>query len=58
MASQVKLIQNIVSSITKSNLVKIGLVESLNMLLERQNIQEHSCEIAMTRCMSRYEPCF
>lgn len=47
MASQVKLIQNIAGSITKSNVAKIGLGESLNMFLERQNIQEHSCELAM-----------
>lgn len=47
MASSVKLIQNIAGSITKSNLVKVGLGESLNMFLERQNVQEHSCDMLM-----------
>lgn len=47
MANSVKLISNIAGSITKSNVAKIGLGESLNMFLERQNIQEHSCELAM-----------
>lgn len=47
MASSVKLVQNIAGSITKSNLVKVGLGESLNMFLERQNVQEHSCDLLM-----------
>lgn len=47
MASQVKLIQNIAGSITKSNLVKVGLGESLNMFVEQQNPTEHSCTLVM-----------
>lgn len=47
MASSVKLVQNIAGSITKSNIVKVGLGESLNMFLERQNVQEHSCDMIM-----------
>lgn len=47
MSSSVKLISNIAGSITKSNLVKVGLGESLNMFLERQNVHEHSCDLLM-----------
>lgn len=47
MASSVKLVQNIAGSISKSNIVKVGLGESLNMFLERQNVQEHSCDMIM-----------
>lgn len=47
MASQVKLIQNIAGSITKSNLVHVGLGESLNMFVEQQNPTEHSCTLVM-----------
>lgn len=47
MASQVKLIENIAGSITNSNLVHVGLGESTNMFLERQNPTEHSCSILM-----------
>lgn len=47
MASQLKLIQNIAGSITKSNLVKVGLGESLNMFVEQQNPTEHSCTLVM-----------
>lgn len=47
MASQVKLIQNIAGSITKSNLVHVGLGESLNMFVEQQNPNEHSCTLVM-----------
>lgn len=45
--SQVKLVQNIAGSITKSNLAKVGLGESVNMYMERQNPTEHSCELLM-----------
>lgn len=45
--SQVKLVQNIAGSITKSNLAKVGLGESVNMYMERQNPSEHSCELLM-----------
>lgn len=45
MASQVKVINNIAGGITKSNLMKVGLGESVNMYPEIQNISEHSCQI-------------
>ena len=45
MASQVKVIQNIAGGITKSNLMKVGLGESVNCYPEIQNISEHSCQI-------------
>lgn len=45
MASQVKVIQNIAGGITKSNLMKVGLGESVNCYPEIQNINEHSCQI-------------
>lgn len=41
MASQSRLVQNISGSISKSNLAKVGLGESVNMYVERQ---EHSDE--------------
>lgn len=47
MASSVKLISNIAGSITKSNIARVGLGESINMFLERQNPTEHSCSILM-----------
>ena len=47
MASSVRLIENIAGSITNSNLVHVGLGESTNMFLERQNPTEHSCSILM-----------
>lgn len=47
MASQVKLIQNIAGSITRSNISKVGLGESLNMFVEQQNPTEHSCTLVM-----------
>ena len=47
MASSVHLIQNIAGSITKSNLMKVGLGESLNMFAEHQNSTEHSTELLM-----------
>jgi len=45
--SQVKLVQNIAGSITKSNLAKVGLGESVNLYMERQNPSEHSCDLLM-----------
>jgi len=45
MASQVKVINNIAGGITKSNLAKVGLGESVNCYPEIQNISEHSCQI-------------
>lgn len=47
MASQVKLIQNIAGGISKSNLAKVGLGESLNMFVEQQNPTEHSTSLLM-----------
>lgn len=49
--ASVKLIQNIAGSITKSNLAKVGLGESINMFLERQDPTEHSCELVMRTVM-------
>lgn len=47
MANNVKLIENIAGSITRSNLAKVGLGESTNMYVETQNPSEHSCSILM-----------
>lgn len=44
MSSQVKLIQNVAGGITKSNLTKVGLGESINMYPEVQT-NEQSCTI-------------
>lgn len=46
MANQCKLIQAIAGGISKSNIVKIGLGESINMFVEKQNLNDHSCSIA------------
>ena len=51
MANQCKLVQNIAGSITKSNIAKVGLGESINMYLERQNETEHSCKMIMRTVM-------
>ena len=45
MANSVRLIQNIAGGISKSNLVKVGLGESINCYPELQNTSEHSCDI-------------
>lgn len=47
MPSQLKLVENIAGTISKSNLVRVGLGESVNMFLERQNANEHSCSMVM-----------
>ena len=48
MSSQIKLIQNIAGTISKSNLAKIGLSESCNMYVEQQqNADEKSTTILM-----------
>ena len=48
MANKVQIIQNIAGSITKSNLAKVGLGESVNMFVERQqNSDEKSTSILM-----------
>lgn len=45
MSSQVKLIQNIAGGITKSNIAKVGLGESVNMYPEVQQQGDTSCTI-------------
>ena len=45
MSNSVKLINNIAGGISKSNLVKVGLGESINCYPELQNTSEHSCDI-------------
>lgn len=47
MASNVKLITNIAGGISKSNLARVGLGESLNMFVEQQNPTEHSTSLLM-----------
>lgn len=47
MAGQVRLVQNIAGTISKSNLAKVGLGESVNMYIEVQNPNEHSCSMLM-----------
>ena len=48
MANKVQIVQNIAGSITKSNLAKVGLGESVNMFVERQqNSDEKSTSILM-----------
>ena len=48
MSSQIKLIQNVAGTIAKSNLSKVGLSESCNMYVERQqNADEKSTTILM-----------
>ena len=48
MANQCKIIQNICGAISKSNLVKVGLSESVNMFPEiQQNEDDKSATIVM-----------
>lgn len=47
MANQIRLVENIAGTISKSNLAKVGLGESTNMYVETQNPTEHSCSILM-----------
>jgi hypothetical protein len=51
MANQARLIQNICGTIARSNIVKVGLSESLNMFQETQNPTEHSCDLIMRTVM-------
>lgn len=52
MASQVKLIENIAGTISKSNLIKIGMGESVNLYLEQQqNSNEKSTSLVMRSVM-------
>ena len=58
MASTVKLVENIAGSITHSNLAKVGLGESTNMYLERQNQTEHSTSLVMRTCQGEVQAAF
>lgn len=52
MASQVKLIENIAGTISKSNLIKIGMGEAVNMFVEQQqNSNEKSTSLVMRSIM-------
>lgn len=52
MANQARLIENIAGTISKSNLAKVGLGESVNMFVEQQqNADEKSTEILMRTVM-------
>ena len=52
MASQVKLIENIAGTISKSNLVKVGLGEAVNMFVEQQQkSNEKSTSLVMRSAM-------
>ena len=42
MANRVVLMQNIAGSMSRSNIVKVGLADSLNMYCETQDPTEHS----------------
>lgn len=56
MASQVKLISNIAGTISKSNLAKVGLGESINMFVEnQQNEDEKSTSILMRTVMGEVQ---
>lgn len=47
MAGRCLLVQNIAGAVSRSNIVKVGLSDSLNMYPEIQNPTEHSCELLM-----------
>ena len=47
MANRVLLVQNIAGSLSRSNIVKVGLGDSVNMYAETQNPTEHSTSILM-----------
>ena len=52
MASQVKLVENIAGTISKSNLIKVGLGEAVNMFVEQQqNSNEKSTSLVMRSVM-------
>lgn len=52
MASQVKLVENIAGTISKSNLIKIGMGEAVNMFVEQQqNSNEKSTSLVMRSVM-------
>ena len=47
MASRCMLVQNIAGATTRSNIVKVGLGDSLNMYPETQDLNTHSCQVLM-----------
>ena len=47
MASRCLLVQNIAGSLSRSNIVKVGLGDSINMYAETQNPTEHSTQLMM-----------
>ena len=47
MASRCMLVQNIAGSLSRSNIVKVGLGDSVNMYQETQNPTEHSTQLLM-----------
>lgn len=47
MANRCLLVQNIAGSLSRSNIVKVGLGDSLNMYQETQNPTEHSTQLMM-----------
>lgn len=47
MASRCMLVQNIAGSLSRSNIVKVGLGDSINMYQETQNPTEHSTQLLM-----------
>ena len=47
MANRVVLQQTIAGGMSRSNIVKVGLGDSLNMFAETQNASEHSCQLLM-----------
>ena len=49
MSSQTKLIQNIAGTISKSNLVKVGLGESVNMFVEHQDTADEKSTAILMR---------
>lgn len=51
----VKLVQNIAGTLSKSNIVKVGLGDALNMYCETQNPTEHSTQLLM-RSISGCKP--
>ena len=51
----VKLVQNIAGTLSKSNIVKVGLGDAINMYCETQNPTEHSTQLLM-RSISGCKP--
>ena len=47
MANRVVLQQTIAGGMSRSNIVKVGLGDALNMYAETQNASEHSCQLLM-----------